>query len=149
MITCRSTSGRVPRCCCSFTRAALQVTQKDRNRWSYVVSSVQRVEASSAAFVFSDGHGIATFTKWFDDLADLKRVDWNAVNSIIWKDVVEDMDRQRRKQAEFLVHQKCDWSLVEEIGVVNSRMKAKIERILSKHDPGLIRPVCVRAEWYY
>ena len=34
----------------------------------YLVSSCQRVTASGAGFVFTDGHGLATFTSWFDDL---------------------------------------------------------------------------------
>jgi len=46
----------------------------------YLVSIVQAVASSGATFVFSDGHGIARFTNWFDDLSDLDNVDWNMVN---------------------------------------------------------------------
>ena len=34
----------------------------------YLVSSAQKVQASGVPFVFSDGHGIAAFTSWFDTL---------------------------------------------------------------------------------
>ena len=44
----------------------------------YVVSTAQAIQESGAGFVFSDGHGIAAITQWFDDLADLDRVDWDA-----------------------------------------------------------------------
>lgn len=35
-------------------------------------------------------------------LADLERLDWNAIRSRHWADTPEDPDRKRRKQAEFL-----------------------------------------------
>jgi len=79
----------------------------------YLVSTAQAVRSSGTGFVFSDGHGIARFTNWFDKLSDLDKVDWDAVYATIWKDTVDDMDRQRRKQAEFLVHQQCAWDLIQ------------------------------------
>jgi len=115
----------------------------------YVVSSAQAVEQSAAGFVFSDGHGIAAFTSWYDDLADLDKVDWEAVAARYWADTVEDMDRQRRKQAEFLVHRACDWALIEELGVLNRTLKTHVEGILGGFDAVLRRPVNVRPEWYY
>jgi len=115
----------------------------------YVVSSAQAVQASGTGFVFSDGHGIATFTRWFDNLADMDKVDWDAVYAKIWRDTVDDTDRQRRKQAEFLVHRQCDWTLIQEVGVLNERMKARVERILSELPREMSRPVRVRPDWYY
>lgn len=115
----------------------------------YLVSSAQVVQTSGAGFVFSDGHGIATFTRWFDNLADLDRVDWDAVYAKIWKDTVDDTDRQRRKQAEFLVHRQCDWALIQEVGVLNERMEVEVERILSGFPREMSRPVRVRPAWYY
>lgn len=115
----------------------------------YVVATAQDVQASGAGFVFSDGHGLASFTTWFDDLDDLSEVDWDVVNARIWKDTVDDMDRQRRKQAEFLVHRCCDWALIQEIAVPNDGVKSKVEGVLGCFPPKQRRPVCVRPEWYY
>lgn len=115
----------------------------------YLVSTAQAVHGSRAGFVFSDGHGIATFTNWFADLAELERVDWEAVSARMWKDTVGDMDRQRRKQAEFLIHHQCDWSLIQEICVVNDRMRARVEHVLGNFPAALHRPVRARPEWYY
>jgi len=115
----------------------------------YVVSTAQAVHASGARYVFSDGHGIASFTQWFDDLADLEQVDWEAVNATYWRDTVEDPDRQRRKQAEFLVYQRCEWSLIHEVSVLNEHMKAEVELKLGQFCKAMARPVNVRPEWYY
>jgi hypothetical protein len=48
-----------------------------------------------------------------------------------WSDNVNDMDRQRRKQAEFLIHQSCPWTLIQEIGVLSSPAKTRVEQILN------------------
>jgi hypothetical protein len=66
-----------------------------------------------------------------------------------WRDEVNDMDRQRRKQAEFLIHQSCPWALIQEIGVLNAAMKTRVEEILSGVDPAMRAVVNVRAGWYY
>ena len=42
-----------------------------------------------------------------------------------WKDNLDDMDRQRRKQAEFLVHRFCDWSLINEIAVIDEQHESE------------------------
>lgn len=115
----------------------------------YLVSTAQAVRDSGAGFVFSNGHGLATFTDWFDDLARLDQVDWNMVYQRYWTDTLEDMDRQRRKQAEFLVHRFCDWSLIREVGILDQTMKQRVEEILAGYPAGLRRPVAVRPEWYY
>lgn len=115
----------------------------------YLVSDVQSVRNAGATCVFSDGHGIAAFTHWYDDLADLDKVDWDMVYQRYWADTVDDMDRQRRKQAEFLVHRFCDWSLIREIGVINDQMKTNVESILAKFSKSFHRLVRVQRGWYY
>lgn len=115
----------------------------------YLVSTAQFVHASGASFVFSDGHGLAEFTKWFEDLRDLDKVDWDLAYERYWRDSLNDMDRQRRKQAEFLVHRTCDWALIRAIGVIDEAMKRRVEEIQRQFLPDLQRPVEVRREWYY
>ena len=115
----------------------------------YLITTVQRVHDSGIDFVFADGHGIAAFTHWFDNLDDLDKVDWNMVYQRYWTDNINDMDRQRRKQAEFLVHKFCDWSLIESIVVVNSRMKTTVEDIMNHGSADNRRNVVIKPEWYY
>lgn len=115
----------------------------------YLVSSVQRAVEEGVPFVFSDGHGIAAFTSWYGDVADLDKVDWDMVYERYWADIVDDMDRQRRKQAEFLVYRLCPWALITEIAVINSKAKAQVGSVLSRFDVSLRRDVTVRSRWYY
>lgn len=115
----------------------------------YLVATAQDVQQNGTPFVFSDGHGLASFTQWYNDLHDLDKVDWTAVNQRYWADTLDDMDRQRRKQAEFLVYQFCDWSLIREIVVMNAGIKTKIEKTLQRYRQEVWRPVRIRRDWYY
>ena len=115
----------------------------------YLVSTAQAVRDSGDGFVFSDGHGITKYTDWYDDLNDLHRVDWSIVYNRYWADTLEDMDRQRRKQAEFLVHRFCNWSLIQEIAVIDSRVKERVEEIQAGFAADMRRRIVVRREWYY
>jgi len=115
----------------------------------YLVTTAQALANAGVRFVFSDGHGIAAFTSWFDDLAHLSKVDWSTVYERYWQDTADDMDRQRRKQAEFLVHRFCSWSFISEIGVIDVPMKARVETILAGSERSLGQTVAVRPEWYY
>jgi len=115
----------------------------------YLVSYAQNVKGANVGFCFSDGHGIATFTHWFVDLNDLEKVDWDMVYQRYWTDNVNDLDRQRRKQAEFLIHKFCDWSLIVEIGVIHDIMKNKVETVINGFPSTMRRPVVIHRDWYY
>lgn len=113
----------------------------------YISSTAQAVKAAGLSFVFTDGHGIIEFTEFFDDLVNLRKIDWAVMASWYWADTAEDGDRCRRRQAEFLVHSCFPWTLTSEISVINSTMQARVHQILqnSLHQPQVI----VRPEWYY
>jgi hypothetical protein len=115
----------------------------------YLLTTAQAVQQAGCRFVFSDGHGLAGFTDWYDDLAQLDQVDWDIVGERYWRDTPEDNDRKRRKQAEFLVLDRLDWSLIGAIGVINNKMKAKVEAILHQHASRRLPKVVVRSDWYY
>jgi ssDNA thymidine ADP-ribosyltransferase, DarT len=116
----------------------------------YCVTSAQAVLAAGQRFVFSDGHGLATpLTEWFDDLAHLDRVDWSMVYQRYWTDNVNDMDRQRRKQAEFLIHDVCPWQLIDRLVVIDEGMKNQVDAVLAQFPATEQKPVEVKRDWYY
>jgi hypothetical protein len=115
----------------------------------YLVSRAQAVQNAGVAFVFSDGHGLAVFTDWFDDLKQLDAVDWSMVNQRYWSDNLNDMDRQRRKQAEFLIHKSCLWELIDEIVVIDSAMEKRVKVIQDGFPRALRKPIRVERSWYY
>jgi hypothetical protein len=120
-----------------------------QNPLIYLVSTAQVIAASGTGFVFSDGQGIARITRWFVDLQDLAKVDWTAVHATYWQDRPDDMDRQRRKQAEFLVHRFLRWDLIDEIGVNGKQTAVRVEALLSTATSKSRCEIRVRPEWYY
>ncbi|MCK6683885.1 MAG: DUF4433 domain-containing protein [Thermoanaerobaculia bacterium] len=115
----------------------------------YLVSNAQFIASTGAGFVFSDGHSIMSYTEWYEDLAHLDALDWNVIYAEIWNSTIEDMDRKRRKQAEFLVYRECPWRVITEIGVLDAKAKRTVEGVQAAFPPELRRPVNVRPEWYY
>lgn len=115
----------------------------------YLVTTCQAIQDSGTRFVFTNGHALAAYTDYFDDLAQLDQVDWDIVYERYWADTVNDMDRQRRKQAEFLMYRFCDWSLIKEIVVINVSMKKRVERILAEFPMAQPPLVIVKLGWYY
>lgn len=115
----------------------------------YLTTTLSRIQAAGISFVFSDGHGLARFTSWYEHPDDLNQVDWALVGARYWADTPEDNDRQRRKQAEFLVWQKLDWALIDGIAVLNKQAKAGVADVLKKHPTRPSPDVQIRAGWYY
>jgi hypothetical protein len=115
----------------------------------YLVTTAQAIQQNNYGFVFSDGHGLTSLTSWYDDLVHLDKVDWNIVKERYWADTREDGDRMRRKQAEFLVWQGLNWSMISGIGVLNAAMEQRVRHILSTFPQCNVPQVAIRPDLYY
>ena len=113
----------------------------------YLVSSVERVAASRVTWLFTEGHAEIAFSDYFDDLADLDKIDWNIMRSRYWNDTDEAPDRKRKRQAEFLVHQFFPWELVEYIGVSEGKIERIVREMLENSDH--VPDVGIERNWYY
>ncbi|PZV91612.1 protein of unknown function [Micromonospora phaseoli] len=115
----------------------------------YLLSTVEEVHAAGLPWVASDGNcaaGLTTFSTDFDELATL--VDWPLMRAKVWKDIPEDMDRKRRRAAEFLVHREFPLHLLAGYAVRTAERREEVRQVL--HDAGMIEPyVDVRPNWYY
>lgn len=71
----------------------------------YCVSSVQKIIDLALDFVFTDGHAVDGFSTQYtnEDIQNIDSIiDKNAIKAKYWRDE-NDLDRKRRKEAEFLV----------------------------------------------
>ncbi len=115
----------------------------------HLVVHAQDLVSQHLPFVFTDGHALAGYSTFYESLDRLDAVDWNTVNLQYWNDTVADPDRQRRKQAEFLVHERVPWALVRELAVVDHEAAEAVRRVLANWPLPLHKPIAVRPEWYY
>ena len=113
----------------------------------HLVTSVTRLAETGHQFVYSDGHATMAFSRFFTDVGDLDQIDWPVMQAQYWNDTPEDPDRKRRRQAEFLVYNRVDWSAMIGIGVFDARVEARVNAILAEHN--ISAPVRVRRQWYY
>jgi hypothetical protein len=94
-------------------------------------------------WAFSDRNAGTFIARFFNQLDELQQVNWTAVASTDFRDMVI----KEGKQAEFLVHESFPWHLVERIGVADTGTAEQVRRVLvnAKHQPEVI----VEPNWYY
>lgn len=113
----------------------------------HLVSTVQAIHKAGRKYVFTDGHATMALTSFYHDLKRLDRIDWPVMASTFWNDTLEQPDRRRRRQAEFLVHEFVEFQHISHIGVCTSRVEAIVNQILQNISS---KPIVKRAPaWYY
>ncbi|MCX7924540.1 MAG: DUF4433 domain-containing protein [Fimbriimonadales bacterium] len=114
----------------------------------YLVTSVETVAQAGKAFVFTDCHPLSNFPRFSNDLRQLNEfVDWSVMRSLTWCNTSQDSNRKSRRQAEFLVHQELEWTLIEQIGVYDAARQASVVQLLQQASYQPV--VLIRRDWYY
>jgi len=98
-----------------FIRGAVEGYTGGQRPILHLAGNAEEAVAGGLACAFTDGHADMGFTEFYEDLRDLDKMDWAVMGERYWRDTVEDPDRSRRRQAEFLVHRFYPWNLVHTI----------------------------------
>ncbi|MCF8258763.1 MAG: DUF4433 domain-containing protein [Flavobacteriales bacterium] len=109
------------------------IRQRPQHELVYVVSSLDAVIQAGLSFVFTDGHpknDRIMKSHAFDDVQDLDKVDWETVQLQHWEPIEDDMDRMRRKQAEFLVKGHLPVSCIVGLIVLNDQCRQQVEELV-------------------
>ena len=104
---------------------------------------VEWAKQQGVRWAFSDRNAGAYVANFYRCVRDLDQINWEAVRSADFRD----MEVKEGKQAEFLCYEAFPWSLVEKIGVVNSKKARQVSEIIrvNKHQP----IVQVKPSWYF
>lgn len=116
----------------------------------YLISGTEIIVNHSCQFIFTDGHATQKITNFYDNLKKLKNIDWKAVNARIWKDDPfsdTGFDRQRKKQAEFLVEGELPFSCITKIATYDEGSQKYVLSLLNQR--GLKIPVEIDKNLYY
>lgn len=110
----------------------------------FLKTTAERVETSELGFVFTDGHAVIEYSDFYDDLKDLDKVPWAAVEARYWNDHV---DGKFKCQAEFLVRDFVPISCIQKIGVFNESARKSVTDTLN--DSETVIEVAVERGWYF
>jgi hypothetical protein len=92
---------------------------------------------------FSLANAGARYAEFRSRAAELNQLDWLAIAAQDFRS----SEVKERKQAEFLLHERFPWELVERVGVCSEAVQARAAEAIqaAPHRP----PVEVRRAWYY
>jgi ssDNA thymidine ADP-ribosyltransferase, DarT len=123
------------------------VTRRENSEIAILVSSLHKLKESEVHFVFTNGHAFMAETEYFDDLADLGRVDWELLRNKDFKKDPEDPGKTSRYQAEALVHRQVPVDALLGIALYDETARQKIEAEVKSR--GLSVPVKSVPGWYF
>ncbi len=104
---------------------------------------IRSVEASGGRWAFSLSNAGAYYTEFRSHLDELDQLDWEAIAATDFRPV----EVKERKQAEFLVHGRFPFTLVECIGVQSVAIQTRVATAMAG---GRHRPIIeIRREWYF
>ena len=108
------------------------VLQKPQEELLYVVCKISDILEHCPEWCFTDGHAKNHLTRFFNNTDDLSQLDWNMIGEQFWHDTEEDMDRMRRKQAEFLVKVHVPAKCIRGLIVLSPEQEEKAKLIQQK-----------------
>jgi hypothetical protein len=132
----------------TISRGSVAHYQEGLEPLVYLVTTIERVRERNLPFAFLDGNCGSAITAYSDDLAELDEyVDWPLMRATMWNNTPEDLDRMRRRMAEFLVHESVPWEVFIEIVVMTERVADQV-RVIGER-LGLVADIRVERGWYY
>lgn len=123
------------------------VIQRANEEIVILVSSLHRLRELNRRFVFTNRHAYLRTAEYFDDLAQLDRIDWPLLRSRNFKRDPDDPDKFARYEAEALVHQHLPLNALLGLVCYNMQTKTVIDSQLAARQRAL--DVKVLPSWYF
>jgi ssDNA thymidine ADP-ribosyltransferase, DarT len=125
------------------------ITKRPQSEIVYIVCEVGKVIAQCKEWCFTNGHAKDSFTDFFNNLADVDEVHWDVVKLRYWNPTAAFLDRQAKKQAEFLVKNTVPVSCISKIIVYNQQTCSLVLDLLKKLKLGIPVLKNPNNEFYY
>lgn len=112
----------------------------------YCITSVALVIQHEIDYLFTDGHAVDKFSAFYEsrDISKIDKIlDFVAIRDSFWKDE-NDLDKKRRKEAEFLLSDDLPQSGIGIFAVYNNTAK---DRLLSFGIPN--EKIIIKSEYYF
>ncbi len=115
----------------------------------YICCKLEEVEALGHPYVFTDGQANTGGTNEYVALVDLDKLDWDVIREQYWRDTLDDRDRERRKQAEFLVKGPVPVACFLCIYTFDAQRQVEVEQLLRARGLGIRVKVDENRNLYY
>ncbi len=112
-----------------------------------VIRCLTETLAKQPKWFFTDGQANDGESKHYNDLRYLETIDWDCIQQSIFSKSDGDYDRQRRYQAEFLVHQYIPVDCIESICVCNEAMQSWVNEKIK--GAGLEIPTHIHKPYFF
>lgn len=106
------------------------VTQRPQQDIVFICCIIENIVQECKEWCFTDGHAKNHITEFYNDLQHLNKLDWAAIQNQWWSPTLDDRDKSRKKQAEFLVKGYVPTQCIHCIIVKNEQRKTDIEEII-------------------
>ncbi|MBL7794549.1 MAG: DUF4433 domain-containing protein [Saprospiraceae bacterium] len=113
----------------------------------YIVAEHGCIVQNGLSWFFTDGHARHNMTQFYSDESGFDALDWEAIYAQQWNNTDEDTDRQRRKQAEYMVKGHVPASCFAYILVYDEPTQQKVLTWLRMHSVDI--PVRISKQAYY
>jgi hypothetical protein len=115
----------------------------------YICCSLDSIEQAEREYLFTNGHAKDRITDFFDDKSRLDEIDWDAVKARQWRSDDSDWDRQRKKQAEFLVKEHVPVQCIERILVWDEERYNYVKNIVDNLQLNIEVFIDKKGQFYY
>lgn len=104
--------------------------------------------AKSKKFFFTDGQANATaLTGHYNDLQHLNKIDWEIIQKSNFNKSDGKIDRSRRYQAEFLVHNQVPIEFIESFNVYNNKARIFVSNELNRLEIPI--PIQIQEDYFF
>lgn len=112
-----------------------------QNTIVHLVSRLDRAIEYCKQWAITDRNAAESGASFFCNLSGLDKINWNAIEARIWKDV------RSEKMAEFLAADFFPWSAIHHIGVENDDIRNQVEKMV---ETARVKPwIDIQPSWYY
>lgn len=125
------------------------ITKRPQTDIVYLCCRLDDLVQADLRFVFTDGHAKNHLTSFFTSVDDLHRVDWPMVKERVWNNTENDLDRQRRKQSELLVHKHVSPDLIRAIVVYDEEKRIFVQQLIAEAGHTIPIHINPRNDFYY
>jgi hypothetical protein len=125
------------------------ITKRPQSDIIYICCKLTSFEREACEFVFCDGHAKNRITQFYSGTSDLDKIDWSLRWERYWRNTEEDYDRQRRKQAEFLVRNHVPATCIDHIVVYDREKATFVNDMLTRLALNIPVSVNPQGKFYY